>query len=65
MSFWQRQVKQSGLTIQHLSRRLRLRSIKGFVSMFLVGAILSVAIASCSGGNANNSANNAAGRFWG
>ena len=61
MSFWQRQVKQSGLTIQHLSLRLRLRSIKGFVSMFLVGAILSVAIASCSGGNANNSANNAAG----
>ena len=61
MSFWQRHVKQSGLTIQDLSLRLRLRSIKGFVSMFMVGAILSVAIASCSGGNANNSANNAAG----
>jgi sulfate transport system substrate-binding protein len=61
MSFWQRQLKQSGLTIGHLSLRLRLRSFKGFVSMFLVGAILSVAIASCSGGNANNSANNAAG----
>ncbi|MBD0265003.1 MAG: sulfate ABC transporter substrate-binding protein [Tolypothrix sp. Co-bin9] len=61
MSFWQRQLKQSGLTIGHLRGRLRLRSIKGFVSMFLVGAILSVAIASCSGGNANNSANNAAG----
>ncbi|MBW4448694.1 MAG: sulfate ABC transporter substrate-binding protein [Spirirestis rafaelensis WJT71-NPBG6] len=61
MSFWQRQLKQSGLTIGHLRGRLRLRSFKGFVSMFLVGAILSVAIASCSGGNANNSANNAAG----
>jgi sulfate/thiosulfate-binding protein len=60
MSFWQRRVKQSGLTIEHLSRRLRLRSFKGFISMFLVGAILSVAIASCSGGNADN-ANSGAG----
>ncbi len=60
MSFWQRQVKQSGLTINNLSRRLRLRSFKGFISMFLVGAILSVAIASCSGGNADN-ANSSAG----
>jgi sulfate/thiosulfate transport system substrate-binding protein len=60
MSFWQRRVKQSGLTIEHLSRRLKLRSFKGFVSMFLVGAILSVAIASCSGGNADN-ANSSAG----
>ncbi|MCV3212109.1 sulfate ABC transporter substrate-binding protein [Plectonema radiosum NIES-515] len=54
MSFWQRSLKQSGFTIEHLSRRLKLRSFKGFVSMFLVGAILSVAIASCSGGNADN-----------
>ena len=60
MSLWQRRVKQSGLTIEHLSRRLKLRSFKGFVSMFLVGAILSVAIASCSGGNADN-ANSGAG----
>jgi sulfate/thiosulfate transport system substrate-binding protein len=59
MSFWQRQVKQSGLTINDLSRRLRLRSFKGFISMFLVGAILSVAIASCSGGNADNANSNA------
>ncbi|NEU75717.1 sulfate ABC transporter substrate-binding protein [Hassallia byssoidea VB512170] len=57
MSLWQRRVKQSGLTIEHLSRRLKLRSFKGFVSMFLVGAILSVAIASCSGGNADNASN--------
>lgn len=60
MSLWQRRVKQSGLTIQHLSRRLKLHSPKGFISMFLVGAILSVAIASCSGGNADN-ANSSAG----
>jgi sulfate transport system substrate-binding protein len=59
MSLWQRRVKQSGLTIEHLSRRLRLRSVKGFVSMFLVGAILSVAIASCSGGNPDNANSNA------
>jgi sulfate/thiosulfate-binding protein len=61
MSLWQRPLKQSGLTIGHLRGRLRLRSFKGFVSMFLVGAILSVAIASCSGGNAGNSANSGAG----
>ncbi|GAX43879.1 sulfate ABC transporter periplasmic sulfate-binding protein [Tolypothrix sp. NIES-4075] len=60
MSLWQRRVKQSGLTIEYLSRKLKLRSFKGFVSMFLVGAILSVAIASCSGGNADN-ANSGAG----
>jgi ABC-type sulfate transport system substrate-binding protein len=62
MSLWQRPLKQSGLTIEHLSRRLKLRSFKGFISMFLVGAILSVAIASCSGGgDAGNSANSNAG----
>ncbi len=60
MSFWQRSLKKSGLTINDLSRRLRLRSFKGFISMFLVGAILSVAIASCSGGDADN-ANSGAG----
>ncbi len=60
MSFWQRSLKKSGLTIEHLSRRLRLRSFKGFISMFLVGAILSVAIASCSSGNGDN-ANSSAG----
>jgi len=59
MSFWQRSLKQSGLTINDLSGRLRLRSFKGFISMFLVGAILSVAIASCSGGNADNANSNA------
>jgi len=59
MSFWQRSLKQSGLTINDLSRRLRLRSFKGFISMFLVGAILSVAIASCSGGDDDNANSNA------
>ncbi len=59
MSLWKRPLKQSGVIIEHLSRRLKLRSVKGFVSMFLVGAILSVAIASCSGGNADNANTNA------
>lgn len=35
---------------------LRLSSLKSFVSLFLVGTVLSFAIAACSGGNANNSA---------
>jgi sulfate/thiosulfate transport system substrate-binding protein len=60
MSFWQRSLKQSGFTIEHLRCKLRLGSLKSFISMFLVGAILSVAIASCSGGNADN-ANSSAG----
>jgi sulfate/thiosulfate transport system substrate-binding protein len=34
--------------------RLRLNSLKGFVSMFLVGAALSVAVAACSSGNVAN-----------
>lgn len=60
MSFWQRPLNQSGQTIEHLSRKLKLRSFKGFISMFLVGAILSVAVASCSGGNADNANSGAA-----
>jgi sulfate transport system substrate-binding protein len=31
--------------------RLRLNSLKGFISLFLVGAVLSVAVAACSGNN--------------
>lgn len=34
-----------------LTHRLRLNSLKGFVSLFLVGAVLSVAVAACSGSN--------------
>ncbi len=43
--------------------RLRLNSLKGFVSLFLVGAALSVAVAACSGGSvadSNQPANSAA-----
>ncbi|MBN3873234.1 sulfate ABC transporter substrate-binding protein [Nostoc sp. JL33] len=35
--------------------RFRLSSLKGFVSLFLVGTVLSVALAACSGGSQNNS----------
>ncbi|MCC5634703.1 sulfate ABC transporter substrate-binding protein [Nostoc sp. CHAB 5844] len=56
MNFWQHPQKRSQLTTQHRSYRFRLNSLKGFVSLTLVGAILSVALAACSGGNGNNSA---------
>lgn len=54
MSYWQSLVKP-------LSGRLKLHSVKGFVSMFLVGTVLSLALAACSGGGASNSASNDAG----
>lgn len=55
MSLWQRTLKQWGLVAKQLTGRLRLNSLKGFGSLFLVGVSLSLAIAACSGGNANNS----------
>ena len=54
MSYWQSLVKR-------LSGRLKLHSVKGFVSMFLVGTVLSLTVAACSGGGASNSASNDAG----
>lgn len=56
MSAWQRLLKKLQLITQHKPYRFRLNSLKGFISLTLVGAILSVALASCSGGNANNTA---------
>ncbi|BBD60765.1 sulfate ABC transporter periplasmic sulfate-binding protein [Nostoc sp. HK-01] len=56
MNFWQRPLKRSQqFTTQHKPYRFRLNSLKGFVSLTLVGAILSVALAACSGGNSSNS----------
>ncbi|MBE9205687.1 sulfate ABC transporter substrate-binding protein [Nostoc sp. LEGE 06077] len=56
MNFWQRPLKRSQqLMNQHQPYRFRLNSLKGFVSLTLVGAILSVALAACSGGNSSNS----------
>jgi sulfate/thiosulfate transport system substrate-binding protein len=53
MRLWQ-QVLKRWQSLARLSNRLRLSSVKSFVSLFLVGASLSVAIASCYGGNASN-----------
>ncbi|MBW4671239.1 MAG: sulfate ABC transporter substrate-binding protein [Cyanomargarita calcarea GSE-NOS-MK-12-04C] len=41
--------------------KLKLDSLKRFLSLFLVGVSLSVAIAACSGGNGSNSADGGAG----
>ncbi|OUL17450.1 sulfate ABC transporter substrate-binding protein [Nostoc sp. 106C] len=56
MSLWPRPLKRSQLSIERIITRFRLNSLKGFVSLFLAGTLLSVALAACSGGNANNSA---------
>ncbi|MEA5503908.1 sulfate ABC transporter substrate-binding protein [Halotia wernerae UHCC 0503] len=47
MALWQRSRLQSN--------RFSLNSLQSFVSLFLVGTALSVALAACSGGNVNNS----------
>ncbi|AFY31856.1 sulfate ABC transporter substrate-binding protein [Calothrix sp. PCC 7507] len=55
MNFWQRPLKRSQLITERITHRFRLNSLKGFVSLFLVGTVLSVALAACSGGNGGNS----------
>ncbi|OUL21173.1 sulfate-binding protein [Nostoc sp. T09] len=56
MSLWPRPLKRSQLSIERIITRFRLNSLKGFVSLFLAGTLLSVALAACSGGNSSNSA---------
>ncbi|BAY06987.1 sulfate ABC transporter substrate-binding protein [Calothrix sp. NIES-2098] len=56
MSLWPRPLKRSQLSIERIITRFRLNSLKGFVSLFLTGILLSVSLAACSGGNGNNSA---------
>ncbi|MDZ8055491.1 MAG: sulfate ABC transporter substrate-binding protein [Aulosira sp. ZfuVER01] len=56
MSLWLRPLKRSQLNLERIAKRLRLNSLKGFVSLFLAGTLLSVSLAACSGGNGNNSA---------
>ncbi|BAY88209.1 MULTISPECIES: sulfate ABC transporter substrate-binding protein [unclassified Tolypothrix] len=56
MSLWPRPRKRSQLSIERIITRFKLNSLKGFVSMFLLGTLLSVALAACSGGSNNNSA---------
>ncbi|MDZ8023290.1 MAG: sulfate ABC transporter substrate-binding protein [Nostoc sp. DedQUE01] len=55
MSLWQRPLKILQAIAEHRTNRFRLNSLKGFVSLFLVGALLSVALAACSGGDGSNS----------
>ncbi|MCP6762401.1 MAG: sulfate ABC transporter substrate-binding protein [Fischerella sp. CENA71] len=54
MSSWQRLFTKSRQTLLKITGGVRVNSIKGFLSLALVGVSLSVAIASCSGGNGNN-----------
>ncbi len=59
MSLWQRQLKRLEAIAEHRTNRFRLNSLKGFVSLFLVGTVLSVALAACSGGTGSNSSTEA------
>ncbi|KOP23683.1 sulfate-binding protein [Hapalosiphon sp. MRB220] len=58
MSSWQRVMTKLRQTLLKIISGVRVNSIKGFLSLALVGVSLSVAIASCSGGNGNNTAGN-------
>ncbi|MEC4887576.1 MAG: sulfate ABC transporter substrate-binding protein [Scytonema sp. PMC 1070.18] len=55
MSFWRGVWKQSGHILLTITSKLKHKSLKSFLSLFLVGISLSVAIASCSSGDASNS----------
>ncbi len=59
MSLWQRPLKILQAIAEHRTYRFRLNSLKGFVSLFLVGALLSIALAACSGGDGSNSSTEA------
>ncbi|MBW4433978.1 MAG: sulfate ABC transporter substrate-binding protein [Pelatocladus maniniholoensis HA4357-MV3] len=59
MNSWQRVMTKSRQTLLKIIGGVRVKSIKGFLSLALVGVSLSVAIASCSAGsNGNNTAGN-------
>jgi sulfate/thiosulfate transport system substrate-binding protein len=53
MSLWQR-------PLQRITHQLRINSLQSVVSLFLLGVIMSVALAACTGGNTNNSSSVAA-----
>ncbi|ABA24311.1 Thiosulphate-binding protein [Trichormus variabilis ATCC 29413] len=54
MSEWQRPLKKLWLLAEQRTYRFRFNSLKSFVSLVLVGAVLSVALAACTGGSENN-----------
>lgn len=55
MNLWQRLRKRSQLNTEQITNRFKPNSLKGFVSLFLVGTVLSVALAACSGGDVSKS----------
>ncbi|MBN3945638.1 MAG: sulfate ABC transporter substrate-binding protein [Nostoc sp. NMS7] len=56
MPFAERLVEKAGYAYAfNKTYRFRLNSLKGFLSLFLVGTVLSVALAACSGGTGSNS----------
>jgi sulfate/thiosulfate transport system substrate-binding protein len=61
MGFWHDLLKQAQQTFLKITHKFRLNSIKGFLSLFLVGVSLSVAIAACSNGASNSSSSTDAG----
>lgn len=63
MYLWQKitQLKAPALRSKLVSGWLQVGSLKRFVSLFLVGVSLSVAIAACSGGNTEKTATNSGG----
>jgi sulfate transport system substrate-binding protein len=63
MHLWQKitQLKAPIRRSQQLTRWLQVGSLKRFVSLFLVGVSLSVAIAACSGGNTDKTASSSGG----
>ncbi len=59
MSLWQRPLKILQAIAEHRTYRFRLNSLKSFVSLFLASALLSIALAACSGGDGSNSSTEA------
>ncbi|MEH1931256.1 sulfate ABC transporter substrate-binding protein [Nostoc sp.] len=56
MPFAERLVEKAGYAYAfNRTYRFRINSLKGFLSLFLVGTVLSVALAACSGGTGSNS----------
>ncbi len=51
MNRWHSLLGRWGRFVDSTSSRLRFNSLKGFVSLFLIGAVLSLVVAACSGGN--------------
>ncbi len=61
MNRWQSLLSQGERYVAALTNRLRLNSLKGLVSLFVMGVALSVTVAACSGNNPTTEANPAGG----